>query len=77
MKTEETFPDPEELRELARRIQEEMDPNRMIELVRQLIAGFDKQQERRKAQLREQGGAINRPVDAPTRSSTSEGADGA
>ena len=42
---------PEDLRELARRIQEEMDPGKMIELVRQLITRFDETQ-LRKAQLR-------------------------
>jgi hypothetical protein len=31
------------LRELARRIQEETDPDKMIELVRELIARYDEQ----------------------------------
>jgi hypothetical protein len=44
MKIEETASARKDLRELARRIQEETDPNKMIELVQQLIAGFDKQQ---------------------------------
>ena len=33
----------EDLRELARRIQEETDTNKMIELVQELIAKFDEQ----------------------------------
>ena len=34
----------EDWRELARQIQEEKDPQKMIELVQQLIAKFDEQQ---------------------------------
>jgi hypothetical protein len=52
MKTEEPAPSSKDLRELARRIQEEADPNKMIELVQQLIAAFDQQQSRQKARLR-------------------------
>ena len=37
----------EDWRELARQIQEEKDPHKMIELVQQLIAKFDEQQARK------------------------------
>jgi hypothetical protein len=39
---------PEDLRELARRIQEENDSNKMIELVQQLIAKFDETRSKRR-----------------------------
>ncbi len=34
---------PEHWRELARRIQQEMDPNKMIDLVQELLARFDEE----------------------------------
>jgi hypothetical protein len=37
----------QDLRELARRIQEETDTNKMIELVQQLIARFDESRSQR------------------------------
>lgn len=76
MKTEEMTPDPKDLRELARRIQEEMDPNKMIELVKQLIAGFDEQQSLRKVQFRGHG-TDNQPPARTPGSSSSDGAEGA
>jgi hypothetical protein len=63
MKTTDAAPDPKNLRELARQIQEEMDPNKMIELVQQLIAGFDEQQQLRKEQFRGQDGTPSAPAD--------------
>jgi hypothetical protein len=41
------LPNPEEWRELAQRIQQETDPDKMIELVRKLIAKFDEQRLRK------------------------------
>ena len=41
------LPKPEDWHELAQRIQEETDPERMIELVRQLIARFDEERLRK------------------------------
>jgi hypothetical protein len=52
------LPNPEDWHELAQRIQKETDPNKMIELVRELIAKFDEDKLRkslppdRKAQSR-------------------------
>jgi hypothetical protein len=40
-------PGPEDWRELARKIQQETDPNRMIELVQELIAKFDEERLRK------------------------------
>jgi len=47
---------PQDVRELARRIQEETDSNTMIKLVQQLVAALDKQQ-LQKAHLRGQNSA--------------------
>jgi hypothetical protein len=52
---------PEDLRELARRIQEEKDTNKMIELVQQLIAMFDEQQVRKSLQEPSQEGPSRVP----------------
>ena len=38
---------PEHWRELARRIQQEMDPNKMIDLVQELLARFDEESSKR------------------------------
>ena len=53
-----------ELRELARRIQDETDPGKMIELVQQLIAEFDEQQSRQ-TRLRTGNGADPRRPEEP------------
>ena len=44
-------PEPGDLRELAQRIQDEQDPNKMIALVQQLLAKLDEKQLQR-SQLR-------------------------
>ncbi|MGH9497918.1 MAG: hypothetical protein ACRD3L_02135 [Terriglobales bacterium] len=77
MKTEDTVPDPKDLRELARQIQEEMDPDKMIKLVQQLIAGFDEQQDCRNARVRGQDRTAARAGDNLHGSANSEGADSA
>ena len=41
------LPKPEDWHELAQRIQEETDPEKMIELVRELIARFDEERLRK------------------------------
>jgi|SRR6266403_5714540 len=41
------LPNPEDWRELAQRIQEETDPEKMIDLVRELIAKFDEEKLRK------------------------------
>jgi hypothetical protein len=41
------LPEPEGWRELAERIQQETDPEKMIELVRELIAKFDEEKLRK------------------------------
>jgi len=77
MKTTDAAPDPKNLRELARQIQEEMDPDKMVELVQQLIARFDKQQQLRNERFRGQDGSVTPPADTPTRSVNSGEADSA
>jgi hypothetical protein len=72
MKTGDGATDPKDLRELARQIQEEVDPNKMIELVQLLIAGFDEQQ-LRKARFRGQDGKATAPTDTPAGSTDSRG----
>jgi hypothetical protein len=63
-KPEETNAQVSDLRELARRIQDETDPAKMIELVQQLIAEFDEQQSR-KTRLRTGNGADPRRPEEP------------
>jgi hypothetical protein len=58
---------PPDLRELARRIQEETDSNKMIELVQQLIAKFD-EQELQKARARTQIIGSQGPSETPAES---------
>ncbi|HYK48221.1 MAG: hypothetical protein DMG80_09155 [Acidobacteria bacterium] len=41
------LPNPEDWRQLAQQIQEETDPEKMIELVRELIAKFDEEKLRK------------------------------
>ena len=41
------LPNPQELRDLAQKIQEETDPEKMIDLVRELIAKFDEERLRK------------------------------
>ena len=41
------LPNPEDWRQLAQRIQEENDPEKMVDLVRELIAKFDEEKLRK------------------------------
>jgi hypothetical protein len=60
-KSEETNARANDLRELARRIQDETDPGKMIELVQQLITQFDEQQSE-KPNHRQGNGVDQRPL---------------
>jgi hypothetical protein len=60
---DDNLPKPEDWHELAQRIQVETDPDKMIELVRELIARFDEEKLRKSLLVdrKMQGGRTSRP----------------